>query len=168
MGSQKYRRKRNVFSDRAHPAFYWPDFEEATQERGYFGFNKKDHLKYILISEKGCADPSTEYPLVLTDGLLPLDTHTFDNDALIIENSQVKNVTLYNKEKKAYLSLRFTAPVVGLWSPPGKNAPFVCIEPWYGRCDGLTIPENIKTKTGCSIYKQVRPSKEDYTIEINE
>ena len=30
----------------------------------------------------------------------------------------------------------FEAPVVGLWSPTrGGYAPFVCIEPWYGRCD---------------------------------
>ena len=27
------------------------------------------------------------------------------------------------------------APLFGIWSPPGKNAPFICIEPWYGRCD---------------------------------
>lgn len=34
---------------------------------------------------KGCADPDTKYPLKLTDGLLPLDIHTFDKDALILE-----------------------------------------------------------------------------------
>ena len=33
-------------------------------------------------------------------------------DALILENSQVKEVTLYNKEKKPYLSLYFDTPVV--------------------------------------------------------
>ena len=127
--------KEMYFQIGAHPAFYWPDFNADTQNRGFFGFDKEEGLKYILISEKGCADPSTEYSLELTDGLLPLDTHTFDKDALIIENEQIHKVTLYTKEKKAYLSLHFHAPVVGLWSPPAKNAPFVCIEPWYGRCD---------------------------------
>ena len=48
----------------AHPAFYYPDFDAETQERGFFGFNKKSGLKYILISEKGCADPDTQYPLM--------------------------------------------------------------------------------------------------------
>lgn len=119
----------------AHPAFYFPSFDAESDERGYFGFDRTERLKYILITEKGCADPEHAYPLELTDGLLPLDTHTFDKDALILENSQVKKVTLYNKEKQPYLSLQFTTPVVGLWSPPTKNAPFVCIEPWYGRCD---------------------------------
>ena len=114
----------------AHPAFYYPDYDTETTDRGYFGFDKTEGLHYILISEKGCAAPDKEYLLELTDGLLPLDIHSFDKDALILENSQVKEVTLYNKEKKPYLSLYFDTPVVGLWSPPAKNAPFVCIEPW--------------------------------------
>lgn len=36
----------------AHPAFYWPDFNADTQNRGFFGFDKEEGLKYILISEK--------------------------------------------------------------------------------------------------------------------
>ena len=75
-----------------------------------------------------------------------MNIHSFDKDALILENSQVKEVTLYNKEKKPYLSLYFDTPVVGLWSPPAKNAPFVCIEPWYGRCDRAHYKDEYKDK----------------------
>lgn len=131
----------------AHPAFYYPDFDAETNERGFFGFDKNEGLSTILISEKGCVDPDTSYPIKLTDGLLPLDTHTFDQDALILENNQVHKVTLYNKEKQPHLSLLFhDAPVVGLWSPPAKNAPFVCIEPWYGRCDPAHYAGEFKDK----------------------
>lgn len=35
--------------------------------------------------------------------------------------------------------MEFDAPLVGIWSPPKKQAPFVCIEPWYGRCDSETF-----------------------------
>lgn len=138
--------KEMPFQIGAHPAFYYPDFNPETSERGFFGFDKTEGLNNILISEKGCADPDNSYPLQLTDGLLPLDTHTFDRDALILENSQVQKVTLYNKEKQPYLSLHFDAPVVGLWSPPAKNAPFVCIEPWYGRCDRAHYTGEFKDK----------------------
>lgn len=132
----------------AHPAFYYPDYDAETTERGYFGFGEKtDGLRHILISEKGCADPGKEYPLALTDdGLLPLDVHTFDKDALILEGDQVREVTLYNKEKKPCLTVSFDTPVVGLWSPPAKNAPFVCIEPWYGRCDRAHYTGEYKDK----------------------
>lgn len=138
--------KEMYFQIGAHPAFYYPDFNAATDERGFFGFDKTEGLSSILISEKGCANPDTSYPLQLTDDLLPLDIHTFDRDALILENSQVRKVTLYNKEKQPYLSLHFDAPVVGLWSPPAKNAPFVCIEPWYGRCDRAHYTGEFKDK----------------------
>ena len=152
----------------AHPAFYWPEFDASNSERGFFRFDKENGLKYILISEKGCADPSTEYSLELTDGLLPLDTHTFDKDALILENEQVRKVTLYNKEKLAYLSLHFNAPVVGLWSPPAKNAPFVCIEPWYGRCDRAHYTGEYKDKDWMRHLQPEEIFQGGYTIEIDE
>ena len=152
----------------AHPAFYWPEFDASNSERGFFRFDKENGLKYILISEKGCADPSTEYSLELTDGLLPLDTHTFDKDALILENEQVRKVTLYNKEKQAYLSLHFNAPVVGLWSPPAKNAPFVCIEPWYGRCDRAHYTGEYKDKDWMQHLQPEEIFQGGYTIEIDE
>ena len=152
----------------AHPAFYWPEFDASNSERGFFGFDKENGLKYILISEKGCADPSTEYSLELTDGLLPLDTHTFDKDAIRKKNEQVRKVTLYYIEKQAYLSLHFNAPVVGLWSPPAKNAPFVCIEPWYGRCDRAHYTGEYKDKDWMQHLQPEEIFQGGYTIEIDE
>lgn len=152
----------------AHPAFYYPDFDPETTARGYFGFDKTEGLNYILIAEKGCADPDKKYPLVLTDGLLPLDTHTFDKDALILEDSQVKEVTLYNKEKKPYLSLCFDTPLVGLWSPPAKNAPFVCIEPWYGRGDRAYYTGEYKDKDWMQHLAPGGVFNGSYVIEVRE
>lgn len=117
----------------AHPAFNYPDFRPEDEIKGYFGFDNSD-ISYILINNGG-ADTGQEYALKTTDGLLPLRTTVFDKDALIIENRQIHKVCLYDKKRRPWLSVKFDAPVVGLWSPPGKNAPFVCIEPWYGRCD---------------------------------
>ena len=69
------------------------------------------------------------------DGIISLDEHTFDNDALVVENNQVDCIEVMDKGKEKYLSVEFSSPLVGIWSPPGKNAPFLCIEPWYGRAD---------------------------------
>lgn len=160
--------KEMYFQIGAHPAFDYPAFDAESKERGYFGFDQAEGLKYILITEKGCADPEHSYPLELTDGLLPLDTHTFDKDALILENSQVKKVTLYNKEKQPYLSLQFTTPVVGLWSPPAKNAPFVCIEPWYGRCDRAHYAGEFKDRDWMQRLAAGEVFNGGYTICIEE
>lgn len=152
----------------AHPAFYFPDYDVQTKERGFFGFDRKDGLEYILIGEKGCANTEVHYPLEMTDGLLPMDTSTFDGDALILEDSQVGEVTLYGNDRKAVLSLTFDAPVVGLWSPPGKNAPFVCIEPWYGRCDRMNFDGEYKDKDWIQHVAPGEVFNGGYVIEILE
>ena len=151
----------------AHPAFYYPGFDAASERRGYFGFDRTEDLQYILIGEKGCADVKTHYPLHLTeDKLLPVDTHTFDRDALILEGSQVKEVTLYDNDKRPCVTLHFDAPVVGLWSPPGKNAPFVCIEPWYGRCDRVCYGGEFKEKDWMQHLPAGTTFRGGYRIEI--
>ena len=151
----------------AHPAFYFPDYEPAAESRGYFGFGAAKDLQYILISEKGCADVERSYPLPLDkDGLLPLDVHTFDHDALILEDSQVKEVTLYDTKRRPCLRLCFDAPLVGLWSPPGKNAPFVCIEPWYGRCDRAHYSGECKDRDWMQHLAPKETFKGGYRIEV--
>ncbi len=94
----------------AHPAFYFPHYDAEKAKRGFFGFDKHEGLNYILISEKGCAEPSQHYDLKLIDGLLPLDIHTFDQDALILEDNQVNSVTLYTPDRQPWLSLNFHTP----------------------------------------------------------
>lgn len=121
----------------AHPAFYYPNFKQKSTAYGYLKFDKTDGLNRIQITEKGCANTSKAFPLELEDGLLALDAHTFDHDALILQDGQVNEITLLDNDKRPYIALNFKTPVVGLWSPPSKNAPFVCIEPWYGRCDSV-------------------------------
>lgn len=134
----------------AHPAFFWPmltneqieggvgamtDALANTNERGFFRLEAKQKTMPIsVITEGGCVGRESQIEID-DEGLLPLDTDTFNNDALIFENSQVTKVTLCCQDKSPYLSLEFTSPLVGLWSPPKKRAPFVCIEPWYGRTD---------------------------------
>ena len=73
--------------------------------------------------------------LATNGGKLKIDEHLFDEDALVVEGNQAHTVSLCKPDGKAYLTVKFDAPLFGLWSPAKKAAPFVCIEPWYGRCD---------------------------------
>lgn len=152
----------------AHPAFYYPDYDENSQKRGFFAFDRTAGLTYKLIQEKGCIG-DTEYPLPLDEeGLLPLDTHTFDKDALVIEDSQIKRVDLLNPDGSSYLTVYFTAPVVGLWSPPAKNAPFVCIEPWYGRCDRVNYSGEYKDRDWMQYLQPGETFNASYLVEIHK
>lgn len=76
-------------------------------------------------------------------------------------------VTLCGQDKEPYLTVTFDAPVVGLWSSPGKNAPFVCIEPWYGRTDDVRYSGSFEDKKW---MQKLAPGQEfngGYTIEIH-
>ncbi|WP_165044548.1 aldose 1-epimerase family protein [Dysgonomonas sp. ZJ709] len=149
----------------AHPAFNYPDFDGSTDERGYFSFDKSEGLEYSLLGEKGCALPA-KYNLDTQDGLLPINVHTFDIDTLIFEDSQLTRVSLLDNSKDPYITLHFDAPVLGLWSPPRKNAPFICIEPWYGRCDRVGYSGEFKDKDWMNSLAAGEVFKSSYIIEI--
>ena len=64
-----------------------------------------------------------------------MEVQTRLNNFGIIENHQAQRAGLVNPSGKVYLEVEFDAPLFGIWSPAKKHAPFVCIEPWYGRSD---------------------------------
>ena len=123
------------FSIGGHPAFV------CELGRSFLTFSRKgEAVSGPLISGiiegdgSGClSDRKKE--IALPEGRLLLTPELFGEDALILEGGQADRVTLLDGEGREVLAVSFDAPLFGLWSPVGKSAPFVCIEPWYGRCD---------------------------------
>jgi galactose mutarotase-like enzyme len=166
----------------AHPAFHYPLLSNSIinsgiqamksrlnddNRRGYFLFDAKtDRLKSAVITKKGCIDPKKEKIIELDEGYMAIDTDTFNDDALIFEDGQVQAVTLCNQEKEPYITLKFDAPCVGLWSPAGKNAPFVCIEPWYGRADDVEYMGYFEDRKWMQTLKTGQVFKSKYHIII--
>ena len=152
----------------AHPAFCYPDYDPQTMERGFLSFDRNEGLECIRRKEKGCVDAETRYPLeVPQDGLLPLTRETFDAiDTIMLQDSQIGKVTLHRADGSPWLSLSFDAPVVGIWSPPTKNAPFICIEPWYGRCDRAGYEGDYREKDWINRLGAGETFRSVYTISI--
>jgi len=44
------------------------------------------------------------------------------------------------------VALTTTAPYLGIWSPYPKQAPFVCLEPWWGLADDVQATGELTTK----------------------
>jgi len=164
----------------AHPAFYWPGEKGADdqplQNDGLLGFFRllkdgrpaQSPLRKSVITEKGCVCPAAEAQTTLeVDGLLPLTFDTFAHDALIFEGAQIDRVELLDAERHPYLDVDFAAPLVGLWSPPGKHAPFVCIEPWYGRCDRVGYAGDFRKKDHINRLAPGEEFESVYTITLH-
>ena len=126
--------KQMYFSIGGHPAFNCPLTEGTKQSDYSVSFADTDEIVSTRISEEGLATGCMDI-YHLADGHLSLTSNLFDHDALVIEDHQTDTVALCRKDGTPYLTVKMEAPLFGIWSPPGKNAPFVCIEPWYGRCD---------------------------------
>lgn len=152
----------------AHPAFYWPAHDSEAAPRGYFAFDGEDRLTSRLLIGKGCVSPEKTFEVELDDQrMYPLAADTFDEfDTIILEGGQTHRVTLCDLEHRPYLAVSFEHPVVGLWSPPGRRAPFVCIEPWYGRCDWYGFEGEFKDRDWANHLAPGEVFNSKYTIEI--
>ena len=71
----------------------------------------------------GVIDKANTYNI--DSNILVIDENTFNNDALVFNNSFKNNQVSIGSD----LSMIFDSELFGLWSPPG--APFVCLEPWW-------------------------------------
>ena len=65
---------------------------------------------------------------------------------VIIENRQAGMLGLAGSDGQPYVMLTFDAPLFGIWSPAGKNAPFICLEPWYGRSDAVDFNGTLENR----------------------
>lgn len=117
----------------AHPAFNYPEFNAADPVHAYLFFDSKTIVTQ-RIAEKGCVGGESEEVILDEEGMLPVTASTYEHNALILADPKVRRVSMLDKNRRPYLSLLFNAPLVGLWSPSA-SAPFMCIEPWWGRCD---------------------------------
>lgn len=75
--------------------------------------------------------------LPLTNSSVAITENFFDRCTYMIEGKQTGKVGIADPAGNPIVDVIFDAPLFAIWSPEGKNAPFMCIEPWYGRCDAV-------------------------------
>jgi len=116
----------------------------------------------IIIHRKGKENPTEEVLQrhLILDGLytgeteevqvkngeIQLSENYFQQDAIVFKNEDITGMSLVqNGELIARLDAE-TAPYWGIWKKP--DAPFVCIEPWWGIADHSQNEFDLLTKEG--------------------
>ncbi|MDE7358621.1 MAG: aldose 1-epimerase family protein [Lachnospiraceae bacterium] len=132
------------FSIGGHPAFLCPIDPGTDQTQYKLLFDVKDQV--ISTGIVGGLAGKEKRTYALRNGALPVTADLFDDDALVIEGDQAHSVALAGPDGTPYLTVDFDAPLFGIWSPPKKKAPFICIEPWYGRCDSVDFTGDFKER----------------------
>ena len=146
------------FAIGAHPAFALPgNFEEYSLE-----FQQDEILKYYLLEEGLISNNSNE--LKLDNSQLGLNYKLFEKDALVFKTLKSKSITIF-KNTNPILKVNFTDfPNLGIWTVV--NAPFLCIEPWFGYSDTLNEYDDFSKKEGIQLLEKKKTFESNYSIEI--
>lgn len=154
------------FSIGAHPGFRCPLQSGECFEDYYLEFSQKETVyKYIL--EQGLLSNQTEVAL-RDDNIIPLSYDLFKEDALIFKDLQSNSVTLKSRKSSKSVTVKFAGfPYHGIWSKPGGNAPFICIEPWYGIADTVGGDKQFSHKEGILSLQPEECFECQYSIMIS-
>jgi galactose mutarotase-like enzyme len=146
------------FSIGAHPALALPgNFENYSLE-----FQQQEILKYHLLEDGLISNNTNEIPL--NNHQLSLNYSLFENDALVFKTLKFKSISIL-QNKVPLLKVNFTDfPNLGIWTV--KNAPFLCIEPWFGYSDTLEEYDDFSKKEGIQLLEKKETFKSNFSIEI--
>ncbi|MBQ8183941.1 MAG: aldose 1-epimerase family protein [Clostridia bacterium] len=159
--THKVTNKSNVvmyYSFGAHPGFNCAigDYLEFSDDETLLT-ERIDH-ESILIEEK--------FP-VETDGKkLIITKDIFNDDALILSDYKSKSISLKSDMHNRVVKFNFDSPVLGIWAKP--NAPYVCIEPWWGINDNHDKKSDISQKRGIMSLGADESKTFTWNIEICE
>lgn len=151
------------FSIGGHPAFNCPIEEGGKQTDYQIYLDARGEISSTRIGDQGLATDQKDV-YTLKDGYLPVTENLFNHDALVLEHDQAKEVALCRADGAHYLTVTMEAPLFGIWSPPHKNAPFICIEPWYGRCDHVGFAGELAEREWGNILAPGEVWKRGYQI----
>lgn len=153
------------FSIGAHPAFNCPLKDGEKQSDYALIFDTKEPLESQTISPDGSVAEETIF-FHTKDGKLPITSNLFEYDTMVFENHQTHRIGLLNPEGKEYVTVTFDASLVGIWTPIDKNAPFICIEPWYGRSDRGTFNQQLTEREYGQSLEKDEIFEASYLIEV--
>ncbi|WP_044200940.1 aldose 1-epimerase family protein [Flammeovirga sp. OC4] len=135
------------FSVGAHPGFN-TDFIKNTSFEDYtIEFSEKEKFQRLLL-DNGLRSGAIQEDALNGAQSLDLKFDTFKDDAIIFDHFKSESLDIvcrHDDSRKLRVAFK-DWPLLGIWTPVGKRANFVCIEPWYGVADLRDENHNFKEK----------------------
>lgn len=153
------------FSIGAHPAFNCPIHGEENKAGYAFYFGGVNEIHHHGHTDTGLSIEE-DVILALENNRATITPEFFDGSTYIIEGPQTNEIGVEDPEGNRFITVTFDMPVVALWSPPGKNAPFLCIEPWFGRCDAADFEGNLEDRAFNNSLEAGKQFETSYTIRF--
>lgn len=150
----------------AHPAFRTP--EGKTIYDYTFDFHQSGSLHYQAPDSDGYEESSLGGTLPVGDGKVPL-TKGFFADVLtyIFDQGQIEKISLLLSGEPFVTVSCKGFPYTAVWTVE-ETHPFVCLEPWYGRCAEKGFRGDLKDREGIRTLEKGEVFSAEYTIEVHE
>ena len=148
-----------------HPAFLAPGCKEGEPLKGALVLDNKEEMECLKSYIDGTHE-MTEIPLPAKHGIIIFGDEFFANDSVKIHKSQTRQVALLDPDGKPAVTVDYRCPIIAFWSPYKKQAPFVCIEPWYGLGDPRGFKGEFKDKPYMNHLMPGASFMSQYTITI--
>ncbi|MFC0276241.1 aldose 1-epimerase family protein [Enterococcus devriesei] len=155
-----------IFALGGHPAFNIPLTDELQFDDYFIAFSpQKSRVKIPLDGPFTNLDQKT---IGQTNTNIQLSRGLFKEDALIYETRGLNAYTLGSEESSHSVTLAYNnIPYVGLWSPYPAEAPFVCIEPWWGFADTVDSNGRLEDKEGMNRLAGNEHFKTEFSITVS-
>ena len=146
------------FSIGAHPAIALPqNFENYA-----FEFEKEETLKFNLLENDLISNKTSILETV--KNIVPLNYILFENDALVFKTLESNSLTIL-ENSKPYVKVDFEDfPSLGIWTK--NQAPFICIEPWFGYSDTAENSGDLFQKEGILVLDAEETFHSKFSIKI--
>jgi galactose mutarotase-like enzyme len=98
---------------------------------------------------------------------MALNYSLFENDAIVIKHPTFKQIGLKHLPSGKSVKIKcenWTA--LGIWTK--KEAPFICIEPWWGWADEINSSGHILEKAGIQFLSPGKEISYSYSITADE
>ncbi len=146
-----------------HPAFNIPKGCVMTDAAIEFETDGPYTYGRIEAPGSGCAYPE-RYTLNLTDKQIDVGPDFWKEGVYIFGEGQVQRARLLY-QKEPYVEVYADhVPYYGIWSKP--THPFICLEPWYGRCDDIGFTGDISQKEAVNSLEAGKTFKGGYGIRV--
>lgn len=153
----------------AHTAFRCPmKAGECFSDYEIF-FPEEETCHTRVLSGEGCIRSDLTLPMLEGTHVLPLRYEPFaELDTLIFDSLRSKSVTLRHKTEGHGVTMEFADfPLMAFWTNGGKQAPYICIEPWMGHAAVVGESGNMEDKP---YVMKLQPGEEKqlaYTVAVH-
>ena len=151
-----------------HPGFICPMEKGASFDDYQLVFDEAEDGKNYLAPGGGLIDGYEQLKELKDGKVLPLNHAMFDaRDALLFCGLKSRGVKLVHKDTGH--GVYFTFPkfeVLAVWTKPGANADYVCLEPWHGMPEAVGESGNMEDKPYATILEPGHCYKTWFTATI--